>query len=244
MVRDVRSGSRCKQSWRRESRRHGMARSRRRRYNATSLPRVFRAKSLRMLGENAFADLIRRVRAGDNKAAEELVRYYEPTIRRVARVRLVDARLRRAFDSMDICQSVFASFFVRAALGQYDLERPEQLLNLLVNMSRKKLIDRARQETAERRDYRRLAPDGLEGKDVPAAAGGPIEEVAGAELLEEFRRRLSDEERHLAEQRAAGMDWPQIAQKCGGSAEALRKKLARAIDRVGQELGLDHFAAP
>src|SRR6516225_9100818 len=110
-----------------------------------------------MLGENAFADLIRRVRAGDNKAAEELVRYYEPTIRRVARVRLVDARLRRAFDSMDICQSVFASFFVRAALGQYDLQRPEQLLNLLVNMSRKKLIDRARQETAERRDYRRLA---------------------------------------------------------------------------------------
>lgn len=197
-----------------------------------------------MLEENAFRDLIRRVRAGDNKAAEELVRHYEPTIRRVARVRLVDARLRRAFDSMDICQSVFASFFVRAALGQYDLQRPEQLLNLLVNMSRKKLIDRARQETAERRDHRRLAPDGLEGKDVAASTPAPSEEVAGAELLEEFRRRLTDEERRLAEQRAAGVDWPQIAAECGGSPEALRKKLARAIDRVGQELGLDHFAAP
>ena len=197
-----------------------------------------------MLEENTFRDLIRRVRAGDNKAAEELVRLYEPTIRRVARVRLVDARLRRAFDSMDICQSVFASFFVRAALGQYDLQRPEQLLHLLVNMSQKKLIDRARQETAERRDHRRLAPDGLEGKDVAASAAGPSEEVAGAELLEEFRRRLSAEERHLAERRAAGIDWPQIAAECGGSPEALRKKLARAIDRVGQELGLDHFAAP
>jgi RNA polymerase sigma-70 factor (ECF subfamily) len=205
---------------------------------------VYRTKSLRMLEDNAFHELICRVRAGDNKAAEELVRLYEPTIRRVARVRLVDARLRRAFDSMDICQSVFASFFVRAALGQYDLQRPEQLLNLLVNMSRKKLIDRARQETAERRDYRRLAPNGLEGKDVPAAAAGPSDEVAGAELLEEFRRRLSDEERNLAEKRAAGMDWPQIAAECGGSPEALRKKLARAIDRVGQELGLDHFGAP
>ena len=197
-----------------------------------------------MLEENTFRDLIGRVRAGDNKAAEELVRHYEPTIRRVARVRLVDARLRRAFDSMDICQSVFASFFVRAALGQYDLQRPEQLLHLLVNMSRKKLIDRARQETAERRDHRRLAPDGLEGKDVAANAAGPGEEVAGAELLAEFRRRLTAEERHLAEQRAAGIDWPQIAAESGGSPEALRKKLARAIDRVGQELGLDHFAAP
>ena len=32
---------------------------------------------------------------------------------------------------MDICQSVMASFFVRAALGQYQLNTPEQLLNLL-----------------------------------------------------------------------------------------------------------------
>jgi RNA polymerase sigma-70 factor (ECF subfamily) len=221
-----------------------MARRRRRGYNGGVRIKVFRTKSLRMLEESAFRELINRVRAGDNKAAEELVRYYEPTIRRVARVRLVDARLRRAFDSMDICQSVFASFFVRAALGQYDLQRPEQLLHLLVNMSRKKLIDRARQETAERRDHRRLAPDGLEGKDVAANVAGPSEEVAGAELLEEFRRRLTAEERHLAEQRAAGIDWPQIAAECGGSPEALRKKLARAIDRVGQELGLEHFAAP
>jgi RNA polymerase sigma-70 factor (ECF subfamily) len=197
-----------------------------------------------MLEENAFRDLIRRVRAGDNQAAEELVRHYEPTIRRVARVRLVDARLRRTFDSMDICQSVFASFFVRAALGQYELERPEQLLNLLVNMSRKKLIDRARQETADRRDHRRLAPGALADNDVPTTAAGPSEEVATAELLQEFRRRLSDEERWLAEQRAAGKDWPQIAAEFGGSAEALRKKLTRAIDRVGQELGLDQFSAP
>ena len=131
---------------------------------------------------------------------------------------------------------------MRAALGQYDLERPEQLLHLLVNMSRKKLIDRARQETAERRDHRRLAPGGLEGKEITTNRPTPSEEVAAAELLDEFRRRLSDEERHLAEQRAAGKDWPQIAAECGGSAEALRKKLTRAIDRVGQELGLDRFA--
>ena len=68
--------------------------------------------------------------------------------------------------------------------------------------------------------------------------------MATAELLQEFRRRLSDEERWLAEQRAAGKDWPQIAAEFGGSAEALRKKLTRAIDRVGQELGLDQFSAP
>ena len=53
---------------------------------------------------NAFRDLIARVRAGDAAAAAELVRLYEPAIRRAVRVRLVDARLERLLDSMDVCQ--------------------------------------------------------------------------------------------------------------------------------------------
>jgi len=62
--------------------------------------------------------------------------------------------------------------------------------------------------------------------------------VAGHELLREFRRRLSGEERELADQRALDRDWALIAAERGGSPEAPRKKLARAIDRVSEELGL------
>src|SRR5262249_43378354 len=108
-----------------------------------------------MAEENSFALLMRRVRAGDEAAAAELVRRYEPTIRRVARGRLADTRLRGLSDSMDVCQSVLGSFFVRAALGQFDLQTPEQLLNLLVSMSRRKVADVAREAGAARRDYRR-----------------------------------------------------------------------------------------
>ena len=192
---------------------------------------------------DGFRDLIQRIRAGDRQAAEQLVRRYEPTIRRVVRVRLRDPRLRRFFDSVDICQSVLASFFWRAALGQFELDSPEQLLGLLVSMSRKKVIDHAREEGAARRDYRRLMPEGLEERDFVAADATPSVEVAAGELLQEVRRRLTDEERRLAEQRAAGRDWAQFAAEHGGSPEALRKQLARAIDRVGQELGLDGFAS-
>src|SRR5437868_5414718 len=103
-----------------------------------------------------FLDLTRRVRAGDEAAAAELVRLYEPAIRRAARVRLVDPRLRRVFDSMDVCQSVLASFFVRAALGQYELDTPEQLLRLLATMARNKLANQANRQKADRRDYRRV----------------------------------------------------------------------------------------
>src|SRR5438128_10189620 len=64
---------------------------------------------------SSFRDLINRVRARDEQAAAELVRLYEPTIRIAIRVRLSDPALRRLLDSMDICQSVLANFFVRAA---------------------------------------------------------------------------------------------------------------------------------
>ena len=87
---------------------------------------------------NTFTDFIRRVRAGDAQAAAELVRRYEPLIRREVRLRLEDRRLARAFDSMDVCQSVLASFFVRTAAGQYDLEEPGQLVKLLARMARNK----------------------------------------------------------------------------------------------------------
>src|SRR3954451_15530309 len=94
--------------------------------------------------EVPFAELMHRVRTGDAEAINALVRRYEPTIRRIARIRLLDSRLRRIFDSADICQSVFASFFVRAALGEYDVQDPDQLLRLLLSMSRKKLADHVR----------------------------------------------------------------------------------------------------
>lgn len=192
-----------------------------------------------MLEESDFQGLIRRVRAGDESAAEQLVRTYEPAIRRAARIRLTDSGLRRLFDSMDICQSVLASFFVRAALGQYELDRPEQLLGLLVNMSRKKLVDCARAQGAARRDYRRSPGGGPDVGEVAAPDPSPSHQAAAHELLEEFRGRLSEDERHLADQRAAGCDWAQIASEHGGSPEALRKRLARAVDRVASELGLD-----
>src|SRR4051812_8338743 len=93
-----------------------------------------------------FADFVARIRAGDEQAAVELVRQYEPLIRREIRMNLRDARLNRVFDSMDVCQSVLASFFVHTAGGDYDLDDPRQLLSLLVSMARNKLASAARKQ--------------------------------------------------------------------------------------------------
>src|SRR3954466_15883459 len=99
-----------------------------------------------MADDVSFQQLIGRVRKGDEQAAAELVRTYEPAIRRAVRFRLTDPALRRTCDSLDVCQSVLMSFFVRAASGQYELDTPEQLLHLLTVMARNKLLNEARRQ--------------------------------------------------------------------------------------------------
>ena len=118
---------------------------------------------------------------------------------------------------MDICQSVLGNFFVRATAGEFDLESPEQLLKLLVTMARNRLTDQALRHRAARRDHRRTEPA------ISASAGlvdpGPSasELVTRKELLEAFRGRLSPAERTLADQRAQGRAWTEIAAEIGGS---------------------------
>ena len=97
----------------------------------------------------------------------------------------------------------------------------------------------ARKEYSQRRDRRRVVPQGPDQDRLVAPGGGPSGEVAARDLLEEVRRRLSPEEQQILELRNQGDDWAAIAAQLGGGAEALRKKLARAIDRVAEQLGLD-----
>ncbi|HEX4608406.1 MAG TPA: sigma-70 family RNA polymerase sigma factor [Urbifossiella sp.] len=186
-----------------------------------------------------FEGWIARVRAGDEDAATELVRRYERAVRVAVRVRLTDVRLRRQFDSMDVCQSVMASFFVRAAAGQFDLQNPQQLVGLLVKMAQNKLLMQVRRHGQLKRDVGRVEPVGDGGPPVAAGGPGPPRVAAGRELLATLLDRLGPEERELAQRRALGQGWNEIAAELGQTPQAARMRLSRAIDRLGPALGLD-----
>lgn len=191
-----------------------------------------------MPDELSFRSLLGRARIGDGAAAAELVRHYEAAIRRAVRFRLTDAGLRSLLDSTDICQSVFGSFFVRMAAGQYDIDTPEQLLGLLTRMAQNKLTSQARREQAECRDRRRTRP-GVRAAARPVAfVLSPSEEATARELLGELDRRLSPEERELRDLRREGRSWDEIATLLGDSPVVLRKRLSRALTRITGELGL------
>jgi RNA polymerase sigma-70 factor (ECF subfamily) len=187
---------------------------------------------------SSFRELIGRVRGGDQHAAAELVRRYEPAIRRAVRFRLTDPRLRRTCDSLDVCQSVLLSFFVRAASGQYELDTPEQLIRLLTAMARNKLLNQARDHHAARRDNRLLAGP-LEDVEAQGGSSDPSRQAEAKELLEEVHKRLTPEERRLVELRNQGLDWAYIARELGGNPATLRQKLHRALARLTRQLGLE-----
>jgi RNA polymerase sigma-70 factor (ECF subfamily) len=186
-----------------------------------------------------FAEFLRRIRAGDEQAAAELVARYEPALRLEIRLRLKDPKLRRLLEAADLCQSVLKSFFVRAASGQYELDSHEKLLALLRTMARNKVAEQSRKQHAQRRDLRRNVSM-REG--VPFVAAGdpsPSRIAIGREMLDAFRGKLTAEERQLADLRSQGCDWDEIARELGRTPQALRKQLARAINRAAQEIGLD-----
>jgi RNA polymerase sigma factor (sigma-70 family) len=194
-----------------------------------------------VLSDEAFHELIIRVQAGDPDAAAELIRDYEPEIRLEVRVRLrlQDARVRRLLDSMDITQSVLASFFAGVAVGRFTPKHPRQLLGLLITMTRNKLLTQVRDQRRQRRDIRRLQPLDAAAHNLADSNESPSQLVAGVELLKEFRKRLSEEETKLAERRGQGLTWGNIAEELGGTPDSRRKQLERAYTRIVRELNLD-----
>ena len=191
-----------------------------------------------MSDEPIFGVWMARVRAGDEEAAEQLVRRYERAIRIRVRAMLTDPVARRQLDSVDICQSVLASFFSGAATGQFQLDNSAQLVALLAGMARNKVAMAVRRQQQECRDNRR---DVGTGDDMPALADrspGPMTLALYRDLLHTLLDRLEPDERELAQRRALGQTWAEIAADVGGAADGHRIKLSRALERLAPQLGL------
>src|SRR5262249_45049982 len=159
-----------------------------------------------MADASTFADFLRRIRAGDEQAAAELVRRYESAIRVAVRLRLGDARLRRGVDSMGGCQAGLGSFFVPAPPRPDDPGSPEQLVGLLATIARRKVAYQARRHRAGNRDLGRdVAVDGPH-RELADPDPSPSRVASGRELLAEVRRRLAPDELRLADLRAEGRE--------------------------------------
>lgn len=192
-----------------------------------------------MTYDDQFEQLLHRVRRGESEAAFELVRRYESAIRIAVRTHLSDPALRQQFDSVDICQSVLASFFVRAAAGQYDVREPGQLVALLTRMAHNKLAMQVRSQHQQRRDVRRVSSISTTPAMPADKSPGPDQQAVHRDLLSRAYALMDSDVRQIADFRAGGTEWEEIATRLGGTAEARRKQFTRAMDEIAKTLEIE-----
>ena len=181
------------------------------------------------------ASLLRRFRRGEQDAATELYLRYADRLRTLA-ARKASADLKRRVDAEDIVQSVFRTFFRRAAGGQYDAPTGDELWRLFLVIGLNKIRKLGPHHTAAKRDVRRTA-DGAE-PFAAATVAGPDESALDALRLtiDEILAPLPPSHREVVERRVAGEQVPEIAARTGRAKRSVERILHDFRTRLREHL--------
>lgn len=176
--------------------------------------------------DDVLSSLIEKLRAGDARAAEELLKQYEPILRVIVRRRLTP-ELRRKFDSIDIVQSVWADVFVGFRQDRWQFADSSHLRAFLVRSTRNRLINRSRQQKLA------MAPPNYaleEQRDN--SLGSPSAELEADELWDGMMALCSPAHRVMLRLRRQGYSIDEIAERTAMHPSSVRRifyNLARQI---------------
>ncbi|MFM1801340.1 MAG: hypothetical protein RJA81_692 [Planctomycetota bacterium] len=187
--------------------------------------------------------LLERLKQGDESAAGTILELYEAQVRLVVR-RCLPRVLRSRFDSQDIMQSVWRSFFQRLR-GQeveddHGLSEPpsgdpslvfgdsSQLFAFLSRMARNKVIDQYRRETAQKADIHRertIHSEAGTEMDPADVSVTPEQIVEAADELSHWRSMVPQNRQVLIDLKAGGMTSKEIGDRLGISERTVQRVL-------------------
>lgn len=160
-------------------------------------------------------------------AAVRYAQEHRNTIRRIISSRL-GARLRQVFSTSDIEQSL-----LRALLERPQPPQPltdHELARLVTVIAVRLVLAKARREHHSR--WVAPVPD---DEQVTGPAEGPAEQAAARDFMEAVRG-LAGEDWPLVEARLEGRTFDELAGQFGATADALRMRWRRALDRISEQL--------
>jgi RNA polymerase sigma-70 factor (ECF subfamily) len=177
-------------------------------------------------GPSNIQELLARIKEGDDEAARELLKRYEPKIRLVVR-RQLPRLLRSRFDSIDFLQSIWGSFFHKIQTGANDLMEEQNLITFLAWAARNKVIDEYRRAATQRQDIRREEKlESRSDKDDCLAAGDSPSQLAQAhETYDRLRDLLPADRQVILELKAAGYSSREIGGRLGISERTVQRVL-------------------
>ena len=183
------------------------------------------------------SDFLRRIQAGDDGAARELLDLYEAEVRLVVR-RQLPRLLRSRFDSLDFLQSVWGSFFRRMRTAPTEFEDSRHLVAFLARAAKNKVIDEYRRAASRKHNMHREEPlwlDGRRPRDVPDPIDSPSEVAQAHEVLVRLRELMPAERRTILELKAQGLSSKDIGEQLGISERTVQRVLEELRRRMETE---------
>ena len=167
--------------------------------------------------------LLQRFQAGEDAAATELYTRYAERLFQLATAKVGDG-LKQRVDPEDIVQSVFRTFFRRAALGQYDVPAGEELWKLFLVIGLNKIREVAVHHHAGKRDLRQTT-----GGGAAEAVGDENHEIAVTALrmaIDDVLAPLPETYREIVRLRVERYEVAEIAEKVGRSKRSVERILS------------------
>jgi RNA polymerase sigma-70 factor (ECF subfamily) len=196
-----------------------------------------------MTPRGSAADVLARLRAGEEEAATRLFRRFAHRLIGLARQHL-DTRIRAKEDPEDVVQSVYKSFFVRLEKDQFEIASWDDLWSLLTVITLRKCSDRRDYFRAQRRDAACEVP--ADAGDSSSANWGiaidreptPDEAAVLSETVEQVLRGLDSDDRAVIEMSLQGYSTQEISRQLGRTertVQRLRQRVKQRLERLGQE---------
>jgi DNA-directed RNA polymerase specialized sigma24 family protein len=177
----------------------------------------------------AFADLAELLAAGDEAAAREVHRRYTRRLIALARQRL-PAAVRSRTDPESVVQSVYRSFFGRAANDEFALGNWDDLWGLLARIAVRKCLNRVRFHRQGCRDVGR--EDGGAGWAVADPDPSPDEVAALHETVAAVFAGLGGRDRGIVEALLQGCTVEEARARVGCGERTVRRVRERVRDQL------------
>jgi RNA polymerase sigma-70 factor (ECF subfamily) len=181
------------------------------------------------LEERSDRSLLRRMRRGEDDAATALYLRYAHRLLALTRAQ-ASSELTRLAQPEDIVQSVFLSFFRKAAGGMYDVPEGEELWNLFLVITLNKIRAKGNYFRARKRDVRRNVSAEVPESDPAAAAPDDLAFAELQSVIRDLLAGLPPKSAEIVELRIAGHEVAEIAQ--------ISKRSLRTVERTLQEFRL------
>jgi RNA polymerase sigma-70 factor (ECF subfamily) len=190
-----------------------------------------------MLDDRSFHHLLVQLRAGDERAAREVVQRFSRRLLALAHRRL-QRWVRRTEDPEDVVQSVFQSFFARVREGRFQLISWTELWRLLKAITFHKCADQLDYARARRRHVRRavsllspgVCPD--EMSELASREPSPLESLLLTEAVEELVGAFEVEDRPIVGLSLQGYTTVEISTRLGRAVRTVRRVRKRIQKRL------------